>query len=118
MQLEGFGSTALLTAAEERKLGRKIQALLALEAKRDEAMERLGRNSLTTAEWMAEAGVTDAKEYKKILKVCSMSARIGRTHEIACCDCRGGCVSLLRCTMCTPELHEASCQCIAVFGQH
>ena len=77
VQLEGFGSTPLLTATEERKLGRKIQALLALEAKRDEAMERLGRDSFTTAEWMAEAGVTDAKEYKKILKVRSPSARIG-----------------------------------------
>lgn len=76
-QLEGFGSTALLTATEERKLGRKVQSLLALEAKRNEAMERLGRDSLTTAEWMAEAGLTDAKEYKKILKVRSPSARIG-----------------------------------------
>ena len=76
-QLEGFGSTALLTATEERKLGRKVQSLLALEAKRNEAMERLGRDSLTTAEWMAEASITDAKEYKKILKVRSPSARIG-----------------------------------------
>ena len=74
-------------------------------------MERLGRDSLTTAEWMAEAGVTDAKEYKKILKVCSLSAMIGKPHEIACCECRGGCVSLLRCTMCThvsSMRHDAS----------
>lgn len=58
----------LLTAAEEKKLGRQLQALLALEVKRDEAIERLGRQ-LSSPEWMAECGISDVKAFKKTIKV-------------------------------------------------
>lgn len=68
MQMEGFGNASLLTAVEEKKLGRQLQALLALEAVRNEAMNRLSRQ-ISSAEWMALCEVTDAKAFKKTIKV-------------------------------------------------
>ena len=66
--MEGFGSAGLLTAAEEKKLGRQLQALLALEVVRDGVLNRLGRQ-ISIPEWMAECGVTDVKAFKKTIKV-------------------------------------------------
>ena len=66
--MEGFGTASLLTAAEERKLGRQLQSLLMLEVKRDEAIKRLGRQ-ISSAEWMAMCEITDAKQFKKTIKV-------------------------------------------------
>ena len=68
VQMEGFGSAGLLTASEEKKLGRQLQALLPLEVVRTEALSRLGR-PISIAEWMAECGITDAKTFKKTIKV-------------------------------------------------
>lgn len=68
LQLEGFGSAGLLTAAEEKKLGRQLQALIVLEARREEATARLGRQ-ISSSEWMAECSMTDAKVFKRTIKV-------------------------------------------------
>ena len=66
--MEGFGTASLLTAAEERKLGRQLQSLLMLEVKREEGVKRLGRQ-ISSAEWMALCETTDAKAFKKTIKV-------------------------------------------------
>ena len=66
--MEGFGTASLLTAAEERKLGRQLQSLITLEVKRDEAIKRLGRQ-ISSAEWMALCETTDTKAFKKTIKV-------------------------------------------------
>ena len=71
LQLEGFGSAGLLTAAEEKKLGRQLQALIVLETRREEATERLGRQ-ISSSEWMAECSITDAKVFKRTIKVSSI----------------------------------------------
>lgn len=68
LQMEGFGTASLLTAAEERKLGRQLQSLITLEVKRDEAIKRLGRQ-ISSGEWMAMCEITDAKTFKKTIKV-------------------------------------------------
>ena len=94
MQMEGFGSASLLTAAEEKKLGRQLQALLALEVVRKETMERLGRE-ISSSEWMAECEVTDAKAFRKTVKVrfvasCQQAGLVmGSCHgEQACLEAR------------------------------
>lgn len=68
MQMEGFGSAGLLTAAEEKKLGRQLQELLVLEDVKHKALNRLGRQ-ISSAEWMTLCEMTDAKAFKKIIKV-------------------------------------------------
>lgn len=73
LQLEGFGNAGLLTAAEEKKLGRQLQALISLEGRREEATARLGRQ-ISTSEWMAECSITDAKVFKRTIKVHTLLA--------------------------------------------
>ena len=89
LQLEGFGSAGLLTAAEEKKLGRQLQALIVLEARREEATARLGRQ-ISSAEWMAECSMTDAKVFKRTIKVGILSACTQSMPKLAmppcCCN--------------------------------
>ncbi|CAL5222992.1 g5436 [Coccomyxa viridis] len=66
-RMEGFGSAGLLTAAEEKKLGRQLQELLVLEDVKHKALNRLGRQ-ISSAEWMTLCEMTDAKAFKKIIK--------------------------------------------------
>ena len=73
LQLEGFGNAGLLTAAEEKKLGRQLQALISLEGRREEATARLGRQ-ISTSEWMAECSITDAKVFKRTVKAGTLLA--------------------------------------------
>ena len=89
LQLEGFGSAGLLTAAEEKKLGRQLQALIVLEARREEATARLGRQ-ISSLEWMAECSMTDAKVFKRTIKVGIVSACTCTVPKLAmpyhCCN--------------------------------
>ena len=86
LQLEGFGSAGLLTAAEEKKLGRQLQALIVLEARREEATARLGRQ-ISSSEWMAECSMTDAKVFKRTIKVGILSACTQSVPKLAMPPC-------------------------------
>ena len=96
VQMEGFGSAGLLTAAEEKKLGRQLQELLVLEDVKHKALNRLGRQ-ISSAEWMELCEITDAKAFKKTVRVgpavTSEASRAGhgacnRPQSRLCCKSR------------------------------
>jgi RNA polymerase nonessential primary-like sigma factor len=58
--LKEIGRVPLLTHEEEIQLGKQVQRLNALEAKREELAERLGRTP-TKSEWAEAAGLPEAE---------------------------------------------------------
>jgi len=71
--LKEIGRVPLLTHEEEIVLGKQVQRLTALEAKRTDLEEATGRQ-LTVEEW-AEAGEVSVAELKKILREGSLAKR-------------------------------------------